>query len=331
MTLDSETDRQNLKMKYYLFAAGLLFPLFLNAQNVWLNVDSIFGPLPDYVHVFRTNDSLEGKPNIAYYVKIPLRSKGIVFDADTTLNRRLTPSAYFERNNQPLIVVNCTFFSPDNRNVNVVMDKGKMVSGNVPSVFSKTDSLYHYLSRSALGINKARKADVAWIYTDENHKRVYELKQGPLVCGSKVSGMAMNELKKHCLSGIRHPLKKWRMRTAVGGGPTLISNGVISITNEEERMFAGKAIQDRHPRTAMGYTADGNLIILSIQGRFPGIAEGATLGQEAQILKDLGCAEALNLDGGGSSCLLINGKETITPCDKTGQRPVPAVFMVKIK
>ena len=35
------------------------------------------------------------------------------------------------------------------------------------------------------------------------------------------------------------------------------------------------------------------------------------------------------VDGGGSSCLLVNGKETNTPCDKTGQRPVPAVFMVK--
>jgi len=39
--------------------------------------------------------------------------------------------------------------------------------------------------------------------------------------------------------------------------------------------------------------------------------------------------EALNLDGGGSSCLLINGKETIKPSDKEGQRPVPAVFMIR--
>jgi exopolysaccharide biosynthesis protein len=81
----------------------------------------------------------------------------------------------------------------------------------------------------------------------------------------------------------------------------------------------------------MGYTTDGYLIILVVQGRFPGIAEGATLRQEALMLKELGCHEALNLDGGGSSCLLINGKETITPCDKTGQRPVPAVFLVTRK
>jgi exopolysaccharide biosynthesis protein len=79
----------------------------------------------------------------------------------------------------------------------------------------------------------------------------------------------------------------------------------------------------------MGYTAEGQLIIMAIEGRFPGRAEGATLVHEADLLKSLGCVEALNLDGGGSSCLLVNGKQTITPSDRTGQRPVPAVFMIR--
>jgi exopolysaccharide biosynthesis protein len=123
--------------------------------------------------------------------------------------------------------------------------------------------------------------------------------------------------------------KKWKMKTAIGGGPVLVQEGQIKITNEEELKFTGKAINDKHPRTCIGYTNDGYLIIMAIQGRFPGIAEGATLEQEARLLIDLGCAEALNLDGGGSSCMLVNGKETIKPSDKTGERPVPAVFLIK--
>ena len=103
----------------------------------------------------------------------------------------------------------------------------------------------------------------------------------------------------------------------------------IKITNNEELRFSGNGIEDKHPRTAMGYTKDNKLIMLVIQGRFPGKAEGATLLQEAKIFKDLGCIEALNLDGGGSSCLLINGKQTITPSDKEGQRPIPAIFMIE--
>ena len=60
------------------------------------------------------------------------------------------------------------------------------------------------------------------------------------------------------------------MRTAIGGGPVLLQNGEIKITNNEELKFAGKAINDKHPRTAMGYTKDGKLIILMIEGRNPG-------------------------------------------------------------
>lgn len=119
------------------------------------------------------------------------------------------------------------------------------------------------------------------------------------------------------------------MDIAVGGGPVLIHDDTIRITNNEEFKFIGKAIHDRHPRTAMGYTSDGRLIILAVQGRTPGVAEGADLLHLATIMKELGCYEALNLDGGGSSCLLINGKQTITPSDKEGQRPVPAVFIVR--
>jgi exopolysaccharide biosynthesis protein len=63
-------------------------------------------------------------------------------------------------------------------------------------------------------------------------------------------------------------------------------------------------------------------IIMVIQGRFPGKAEGATLQQTATLLKELGCIEALNLDGGGSSFMLVNGKSTIQPSDKEGERMV---------
>ena len=122
----------------------------------------------------------------------------------------------------------------------------------------------------------------------------------------------------------------WKVETAIGGGPVLLQKSQIVITNEEEHMFTGKAINDKHPRTAMGYTADNKLIILMVEGRNK-IAHGATLQQEAQILKDLGCVEALNLDGGGSSCLLVNGRETIKISDAAGQRPVPAVFIIKQK
>jgi exopolysaccharide biosynthesis protein len=103
----------------------------------------------------------------------------------------------------------------------------------------------------------------------------------------------------------------------------------MRITNDEERMFMGRAREDLHPRTAMGYTADGRLLILAVEGRHKGVAEGASLTDLADILLSLGAVEALNLDGGGSSCLLVMGKETIKPSDKEGQRAVPGVFLIE--
>ena len=81
----------------------------------------------------------------------------------------------------------------------------------------------------------------------------------------------------------------------------------------------------------MGYTRDGRLIILAIQGRTFHKAAGATLQEEARIMQGLGCYEALNLDGGGSTCLLVNGKETVHPSGPEGQRPLPTVFLIKRK
>jgi exopolysaccharide biosynthesis protein len=49
------------------------------------------------------------------------------------------------------------------------------------------------------------------------------------------------------------------------------------------------------------------------------------------MLKDIGCWEAMNLDGGGSSYMMVNGKPTIKPSDISGQRAVPAVFMIRMK
>jgi hypothetical protein len=335
-----------LKKKSFqiMLAAGLLLavcffiPINSFAQVRWINVDAEFGPLPTTVQVFKTTDSLDGKPFIAYYVKAKLKDKKLDFTTDTTLHRRLTPLQFYEKNDKPLVLVNCTFFSFEtNGNLNVVITKGKLVGYNIHTIPMRGKDTFQYRHPlgSALGIDKKRSADVAWLLTDSSKKRAYA---SQLSTGKVIRDSILNPSFKYILNNVTPfngadvkelKFRKWKKVTAVGGGPVLVQNGEIKITNEEEIKFTGKAINDKHPRTCMGYTKDGYLIIMVIQGRFPGIAEGATLEQEAKLLRDLGCIEALNLDGGGSSCILVNGKETIKPSEKTGERPVPAVFIIK--
>ncbi len=303
-------------------------PLFATAQLHWKNVDTAYQPLPEGTHVFYTNDSIDGKPNIAYYFIGDLKNKQLDFTADAKNGTRLTPTQYFEKDAHPLLVVNCTFFEfVHNSNLNLVVQDGKVLSKSIQSTANrgKDTFTYRHVFRSAISIDKHRNADVAWVFSDTAMQYAYVSQTAVNSFKDSTAYYSLKQIESRNIAA----LKKWKVQTAVGGGPALIQDSQIKISNEEEQMFTGKAINDKHPRTAMGYTQDAKIIVLVIQGRFPKIAEGATLGQEAKILKDLHCKEALNLDGGGSSCMLINGKQTIQPSDKEGQRPVPAVFLVK--
>lgn len=330
----------NLNMFKFSSLTGLsllCFSVCLHAQLKWTRVDEQFGPLPASMHVYMTTDSLGGKPNIAYYAIAELKDRSLQFTTDTSHERRLTPNAFFEKNGHPLLVVNCTFFSYEtNRSLNTVIKDGELVAFNQHTVNGrgKDTFTYRHALASAIGISKKRKADVAWVFTDSSRRYPTAFEKDPKVYRDSIDHAGLRNFAPQLIHAPTHARHNgireyWKMKTAVGGGPVLLQDGKVRVTNNEELKFTGKAIEDRHPRTAMGYTSDGKLIVLVIQGRFPGIAEGATLTQEAEIFRDLGCAEALNLDGGGSSCMLINGKPTIKVSDAAGQRPVPAVFIIK--
>ena len=311
-----------------------LIPFKLIAQLNWQNVDSLYQPLPKSVHVFKTTDSLDGKPNIAYYVIADLKDKNLEFTTDTTFKRRFTPTQFYQKNDHPLVIVNGTFFSFEtNQNLNVVIKEGKLLGYNIHSTAGRgKDTLtYRHPSGSAIGISKKRIADVAWIYTDSSFNIAQASQWSIPAFKDSIRHIPYKYFFQKTSVPQHRGFEKWKMKTAIGGGPVLLQKGEIRITNNEELKFGGNAINDKHPRTAMGYTSDNKLIILVVQGRFPGIAEGANLTQGAQMLKDLGCIEALNLDGGGSSCLLVNGKATIQPSDKNGQRSIPAVFLIQNK
>lgn len=309
--------------KILLFGCSSFIFCFSFAQIAWHQV--LDDTLPRGLKLFKTTDSLNGRPFIAYYVEANLKNQNLQFTTQVGNGKRLTPSQFYEQEGLPVIVVNGTFFSFEtNQNLNVVIRDGKVLSYNIPALKSRTSDSLYYPTRSAIGIKKNRRADVAWLFTDTAQRWPYAFQSRPIVAKGRTNDPSFADLNTI------DPWKWWKMKTAIGGGPVLIQEGRMNITNQEEQMFVnGNA--DLHPRTAMGYTKKNKLIILVIQGRAPGQAEGATLSDEAKILLDLDCYEALNLDGGGSSCLLVNGKETIKPSDKEGQRPTPAVFIIRTK
>ena len=100
----------------------------------------------------------------------------------------------------------------------------------------------------------------------------------------------------------------------ISGGPYLVKNGQIYIDTQEEKL---NAITGKNPRTAIGYTKDGNLIMVTIDGREQN-SVGMTLGELAWYMKSIGAYEAMNLDGGGSSVMYVNGNIVNSPAQKGG-------------
>lgn len=90
----------------------------------------------------------------------------------------------------------------------------------------------------------------------------------------------------------------------ISGGPYLVKNGKVYVDIGEQKLGA---IGGRNPRTAIGYTADNNFIIVTVDGREKA-SVGMTLYELANFMKGIGCYNAMNLDGGGSTVLYVNGR-----------------------
>ena len=109
--------------------------------------------------------------------------------------------------------------------------------------------------------------------------------------------------------------KEWeKVSHIVSGGPYLVKNGDIFIDVKEEKLLS---VTGRNPRTAVGYTENNEFIMMTIDGREKN-SVGMTLNETAGLMKDFGCIWAMNLDGGGSSVMLVKGEIANSPAQKGG-------------
>lgn len=118
---------------------------------------------------------------------------------------------------------------------------------------------------------------------------------------------------------------RWdRILHAIGGGPRLLAGGQLAGGEGFARAFTDR----RHPRTAIGLLADGRIALFVVDGRNPYHSLGMTLMELAMELRRRGVVDALNLDGGGSTTMVVHGRIINLPSDETGERPVGSVLLV---
>jgi exopolysaccharide biosynthesis protein len=120
----------------------------------------------------------------------------------------------------------------------------------------------------------------------------------------------------------------WTQATSIiGGGPQLIKNGRVEITNAAEKILPS-FVSDGHPRTAIARLKSGQILLLTVDGRQPGESIGMSLTMLADLLLEFGAVDAINLDGGGSTTMVIRNKLVNKPSDPTGERPVSDAILV---
>lgn len=97
----------------------------------------------------------------------------------------------------------------------------------------------------------------------------------------------------------------WKnVKHIISGGPYLVKNSEVFVDMTAQKLGA---VGGKNPRTAIGYTKDNNMVMVTVDGR-EGSSVGMTLMQLARFMKSSECVNAMNLDGGGSTVMYVNGK-----------------------
>jgi len=108
------------------------------------------------------------------------------------------------------------------------------------------------------------------------------------------------------------------VRTAIGGGPALLRDGKVVELKKPDKpsaslAYSERSLFERHPRSALAWNHN-YFFFVEVDGRQKNLSMGMTLAELSDYLLKLGCTDAMNLDGGGSATIWLNGKVMNSPC-----------------
>jgi exopolysaccharide biosynthesis protein len=212
------------------------------------------------------------------------------------------------------------------------------------------------------GVNRARQASEIVLFTPEFHRttltppggvevivengRIADFRDGG---GSSIippSGMVVSigsdrfeQIRPHVRPGapvavatklislLPDPEGEWeRAEGIASAGPLLLWNGK-RIEEPEKESISNVFCLARHPRTAAGVRADGTLVFVTVDGRQPETSVGMSIPELTDLMLELGCVSAMNLDGGGSTTMVVNGQIVNSPSGSSPRRNADAILL----
>lgn len=207
------------------------------------------------------------------------------------------------------------------------------------------------------GFNRPRQADELIAFTPEFHRttltspdgievivrnrRVFAVRDGQgsqpiptdgfVLSATGTARLALTKLRQGMKVEINSQIKaipslSFAPEAILGGGPILLTNGKVQTNPDGFNPLS--FVNARHPRTAIGTRKDGTLVLVTVDGRQPKKSVGMTIPELAMLMLELGCEEAMNLDGGGSTTMVIRNKVVNSFSDATGERGVSDALLV---
>lgn len=330
------------KIKYYteVTAALAAEPVALEAE--WTDISSQYS-MPSSIKLYKTTTNVTGRTVNAWYAVADMSAGDLelrTFKTSSVMKPSVAATSGLVSGDVQ-IMVNGGFFG-SGQSYSYVLNQGKEEASGVKSVTRKfygdenktSVSRSYNVTRGAFGVNAGGEPSVKWLYGSKEW--AYEAPLPAYNSGPSMSPTSSFPAQRH----------SWDVYSAIGGGPVILHDGRLCfdylVTKDKGnggRYIGNPELLDddifgpsvRPPRTAIGHTADGKIVIMVVDGRNAGGSQGVSLDELARLMKGVGCTDVLNLDGGGSTvlCATPSAKIVNVPSDGTERAVLSFVAIVK--
>ncbi len=297
-------------------------PLITTLPIYWVKQTALMTGMPYGIEIYNstTNYSYNSGPvrRMNAYILV-VDPKYVDFKPTSSTPNKLPAAFVTDEPGTVLACLNAGYFQSPSGSFSMMRYNGVTTAQNIAAL-NRTyngNPVQYYPTRVAFGLAPNLAPDVAWVYN----------LSGVVYSYPTPSPNDINSAPQSVPTAVGGDI--WNNVTAVGGSPMLIKNGVINITDTEELIVIDNT--SARARTALGYTADGKIIMLVAEGGNPPTSDGLNLVELANYMKDMGCVGAINLDGGSSSTLRIGSQAVIRPSLGGAEQPNAGVILIKAK
>ncbi|WP_188876090.1 phosphodiester glycosidase family protein [Sphingobacterium alkalisoli] len=290
--------------------------------TVWEKQSNLMTTFPKGIEVYKRTAAINAKGAslflLAFNPKLNIELKPVLSSSAKT------PTAFYnDESGDVYACINGGYFFGTS-SLSLVQYNGVVNATNVASLNRSYNgvSTPYYPTRAAFGLSSSYVPSVAWVYNvtaGAGGLYAYSI-PSPNAEGAPPQARPSNAFPA---GGVL-----WDKQTSIGGSPMLVMDSVINITDVAEMVTASATPSSARPRSAIGYLKNGNVVIVAAQGGSTEIP-GLTMQELAEEMLAVGCMGAVNLDGGGSTSLVVDGQKTVVPSDAAGERNVVSALIVK--